>query len=195
MDPVTPERLQLALERLRSVWVATGAPIAEHLAAPRPPASTIAALRGVGLDAPDELVSWFSWHDGHDYPAGTNRTMTACGIGHFFLIGMDQCLHELDVWRDVYSDESGTDAAGWSSCWFPLIRNASGSAAIAVVSEQPECQIGYFHPELGFNPVTPSIAALVERWAERIEGGQWTWNRGPGGGWMPVPPDRVTDVL
>jgi hypothetical protein len=65
---MSSERLHLALERLREAWLTLGVPIAEHLADPLSPSDATAALADVGLEAPEELTAWFSWHDGHNYP-------------------------------------------------------------------------------------------------------------------------------
>jgi hypothetical protein len=106
---------------------------------------------------------------------------------------MRDCLRELAAWREVFADEPDLDAEGWRGSWFPLLRASSGSAVVAVIGEQSECQTGYFHAEFGFRAASASITALVERWGERIERREWTWD--PRMLWTSNPPGLITEVL
>jgi hypothetical protein len=92
-----PKSLHEPLDLLNAAWIANGAPVASHLADPRPAAEVTATLTGVGFDAPDELVSWFTWHDRHSVVGG--RYLAANGIGGYDLMTLNECLAELKVWR------------------------------------------------------------------------------------------------
>ena len=50
-----------------------GSPLREHLIAGPARAEVIEAVRGVGLEPPDELVDFFAWHDVRDSPDGPPR--------------------------------------------------------------------------------------------------------------------------
>jgi cell wall assembly regulator SMI1 len=190
---MSPEPLHQALDRLYAGWLTLGVPLAEHLADPLVPSDTVTTLERVGLEAPEELTAWFSWHDGYSYPDNTDRALTQCGIGGFALMPMRYCLRELAAWREVLADEPGPDVENWFTSWFPLLRNGAGNAVVAVVGDGPACQTGLYDPEVGFRAATESITALVNRWADRIERGEWTWTSRFG--WMSDPPGLVTEAL
>jgi hypothetical protein len=184
-DAMSPNgSLKQQLERLRRAWIAAGAPIADTLADPKPPDQTRAALCAAGVEDAPELESWFAWHDGHRARAGSPRYVTACGIGDFMLMSLDECLHELSRWRSLSARTPGLESDMWTTSWFPLLRGP-GSEVVVVVPKQDECTTAYYHPQFGYRPATDSIADLVARWAEHIEQGKWRWEQtAASGAWV-----------
>lgn len=184
---MTAADLTNALERLRAAWITAGAPLAEHLAPGLPEGETRELLSREMGGAPDELVTWFGWHNGHDFPNGTPRWYTDSGISEFDLMTLDECFVELKVNRDI-AREAPWGRNWWRGDYFPLLRGRGGESVVAITSrESGTCRVKYWHPEFpDCEPAADSVAALVTRWTDRIGAGDWVWTVKPGVGyWGP----------
>jgi cell wall assembly regulator SMI1 len=189
------ESVHEALDRLNAAWVANRAPVADHLAGPRPAEEVTAILTSVGFDAPEELVSWFTWHDGHTIDRG-GRYLAESGIGGYQLMTLNECLGELRVWREVAAEEPELNDWKWDHSWFPLMRNGGGDAVVVVTDQGSPCPAGEFTAVGGYRQVATSLSDLILVWVRRIEQQEWTWHPLPGGGsWQSEPAGRLNGRL
>lgn len=175
--------LAVKLHEFEEVLRRQGAPVVDILAAGRSPSSTRAALdRAFGL-VPEEIVTWFAWHD-----------------------GIDRSLPIVDYVLGFYRPLSLQEALRW-----PLLepfRAQVGGPTLSLFSDDSNV---YVAARLDIDPVTTpmflvhfkdtpdqttqrtaSLESLIDAWLELFATGyHWDAERG----WWGVPDMSVSDEL
>jgi cell wall assembly regulator SMI1 len=163
------------LDRLSATWHAHGVPIEDALAPGRAVESFTSDDGSFHVDLPEELRTWWAWHDGASWGA----------IGPHLTTYSSTKSHE---WWQTMMAEAATMATRtetdpdfwWQETWVPLSSNGAGGEHVA------DCRLGPagvtpirlvdWHHEERLPPATDSLGQLVEWWIEAIELGIWTWD-------------------
>jgi hypothetical protein len=128
--------LAILLGELEDRLRAAGAAIVDHWRPGVRAGRVTAAFEPLGLLPPDELIDWWSWHDGTDipHPPGFDMAQQAGNslIGCWFHMGVDDALLLNRGVRETYA-EIGYD---YPSGWFPFL-SFGGTPVLCVDCEPP----------------------------------------------------------
>ncbi len=173
------------LDRLSATWRAHGVPIEDALAPGRAIESFTSDDGNLHIDIPDELQTWWAWHDGG---IEEGRSIFSWQIGPH-LQPMSSTWSR-DWWQTMMS-EAATMATRtetdpdfwWQEAWVPLFDPGAGTLV-------GDCRLGSaevtpirwvdWHHEERLPPATDSLGQLVQWWIEAIELGIWTWDQDSG---------------
>lgn len=173
-----------------------GAPVADLLAPGLPEEQIRSALAAIGLAAPDEVVQWFSWHN------GTVRT---------------QPRHEvvLILWRPYSLEEAIQQWLGreraiaegwWREEWLPIgdyfnadrlaVHCPNPATKLAVVRNVVPEEGGWDEDEV---PSVQSLALVVSWWLDALRRRWVRWDANIGGwdnqGWYDSAPEEQRRTL
>ncbi len=178
---MTPPALQLQdLQHLEECWHARESEIHDHLGAPVGPVRLRAAARTMGLEAlPEELTTWFEWHDGVDpqLPAGAYPGP--------LLLPLAKAL-DLRTWTleqaAISHDPPWIEADHiWHPLWLPLTDNlVGGMLAADLTEESTNVLIRHVRHGVTARPprvVMPSLGALVRAWIHLHDTGGYQLNK------------------
>jgi hypothetical protein len=162
-------RLTDALVSLEREWRAQDMPIAQFLRPGLTAAAVTAALQDVGITPHQELMEWFSWHDGCS-------TYAEAGF-HSRLLTLDEAI--VQYVSHVLAGE-GIDEL-YHPGWFPVVTFSTGSLAVVNCNdlERPTASTTEIDRELNLRPPeqwVTSLAIPVEWWARRFSTRLWRWN-------------------
>ena len=178
------ERLPVALSQLERAWHASDAPIVPYLAPGRPAEDVRAALRSVGLEACDELITWFWWHDGTSGDLGMGHETWSLVSG-VYLQSLEQCLESYAQAREMVEElaSRGLDpSAFYPEAALPITRHL-GPYMDVVSCEPTTAGYAWFVAwDDAAEPNGPHLADLVERVTTRWKLGIERWNAGA---WVP----------
>jgi len=167
------------LDRLSATWRAHGVPIEDALAPGRTVESFASDDGSLHVDLPEELRTWWAWHDGASSGA----------IGPHLTAYSSTKSRE---WWQTMMSEAATMAATtetepnfwWQETWVPLFSNGAGGTHVADAGVGPAgvtpIRLVDWHHEERLPPATDSLEQLVEWWIEAIELGIWTWEKDRG---------------
>lgn len=162
---------------MEHAWRAAEAPILPYLAPGLGARAVGDALRGVGLHACDELVTWFGWHNG---TVGNERLgyETRSLSGGVFLQSLEQALESYAFARqmvETITSQGGDPSEYYPARAFPITRHLG--PYLDVVSCDPDSAgdawfVSWDGPA---EPNGPHLADLVERIALRWSLGVEAW--------------------
>lgn len=180
-----------ALDRLMAEHRRIGSPVPDFLLPGIDPATIRARIATIGIDAPDEAVELFAWHDGVD---NDRYVSTGAGIGYarlfddVFFGTLDEVITYygecLQIDRDVgamYDDYEPT----WRLSWFPPF--SGGLPTYGIESDPASPARGmvfepWWHPPVE-DPIRPrfrSLTHLVQSVVRRFEADGYWWDSDPG---------------
>jgi hypothetical protein len=155
------------LTRIELAWRARDFPVAQVLRPGLPADEVRRRLAVIDVPAHEDLVTWFSWHDG----TPTDSPFSAVPAG--FLYSLDDAVRD---WHDLLAGGADARLNEFLRDWFPII--SAGPDMLCVHSTSGE--LGYHDiVELGPPPPwrrLPSLTYTVERWVHRVQDGRWYWN-------------------
>jgi cell wall assembly regulator SMI1 len=184
--------LTASLDSLVERHRALGSTVPDYLRPGRDPAETRAAIEGLGLDPPDELVELFAWHDGLDadrWPRGPGRAGYPRLWGDVFFGTLDKTIEARETYLriDRVARETELGAYGkagddtWHPGWFPVF--SGGTETFAVDCRRSPTRGSAFevtwHPgPFGDPPLGrfKSLTAMVQAIVRRFDAGAYTWN-------------------
>jgi len=176
-----------ALERLMVEHRRIGSPLPDFLLPGLDPAAIRARIATLGMNAPDEAVDLFAWHDGTD---DERYLSTGAGIGYARLFD-DVFFGTLDEAIEYYGDCLQIDRnvmemyeeaeRTWRLSWFPPFSGGRPTYGIECEAEsavhgmlfQPE-----WHPPIE-EPIRPrfrSLTHLVQSVVRRFEADGYWWD-------------------
>lgn len=174
------------LDRLSATWRTHGAPIEDALAPGRTVESFTSDDGNLHVDLPEELRTWWAWHDGAS-PGALGPHLTAYSS-----------TKSREWWQTMMAEAAsmaananmpdGTELADpghwWQETWVPLAGNAAGGEQVADCGLGPSgvtpIRLVDWHHEDRLPPATNSLGQLVEWWIEAIELGIWTFDKDRG---------------
>lgn len=170
--------LESSLRELERLWAEHGVPVAANLAPGRRADEVSRVLGGLGLSASEELITWFTWHDG--------RAVNVADIGPVLvLLSLDEAVSrrqdELDLAEELADDIDGPyePPERWDPAWLPLTNFVHGGS-FAATCDQPDALSSavwrYEHEIPPGTPVAASISGMVDGWCELLAGGYWRWD-------------------
>jgi hypothetical protein len=185
-----PGRLRLALERLEAALIRTGYPIAEGLQPGLSEDEVRTRLAAIGVDPPDDLVTWFGWHDGYETPTGGSYYGWICPA--FEILTLEEACerhayHQQDLLLSTPYRDQQTE-------WFPVLRSDAASCVINYSDDVESrgsvaiCDAGVVEPAPGRRPA--SLVEPIELWLSYLDSGLW---RCEGSQWLVEPTDGSTD--
>ena len=175
-----------ALGRMDAISRVRGANTGSRLAAGLNPTAVRAQLASHGLPAPDEIVAWFTWHNGSLEYATGRPTLQPIGLDAVSLeIGLANRQTSLavsdDIQRMLKADGVARQNAAdtvWRPGWLPIAETGGGDFLVVDLNSGSDELTTYITSrdwgEESTVPVTPSLADLVESWIEVI--GMSTWS-------------------
>lgn len=187
---------QQLLDRLTATWRSHGAPIEDALA----PGRTVEAFTSddgdLHVDLPEELRTWWGWHDGGIEEDG--RPVRPYMMGP--VLTPLSSTRSRKSWQrmlveaaEAATDEpEGTEAASrdywWQEAWVPLFSDGAGDIVadckLDSAGATPIRRIEWGYDDGPSPPATDSLGQLIEWWIEAIDNGLWTFDRDRGV-WLP----------
>jgi hypothetical protein len=172
-----PALLHTLEERLR----AAGALITEHWRPGADRERVEQGLASVGLQAPDEVVIWFGWHDGTDsVPRGLfskfSQEPENCLLGRWLSLTMEQAVARREADWEIFRD-AGLPDVDEIDTWFPLLVFGGTPTLCVDCGGDPAATVPVYinDPQGGDTPASgpryPSLAHFV---AEAI----WLFDEG-----------------
>ncbi len=184
-----------ALDQLVVEHDRIGSPLRSRLGPGVPRSKVEAALGGLGLSAPGELVELFAWHEIRDDPGDrsriewfwpaaplrldeavrTYREVIQVGEGALTRAAFDELVRSFDP-RDSFN-------GFWRDDWFPILYASPEEYAIECgpdaggAAEAAVWRVTW-HPDAGFPTMqlAPSLTAFVTRVVELFRLGGYVWN-------------------
>ena len=176
-----------ALERLMLEHRRIGSPVPDFLLPGLDPPAIRARIATLGLEAPDEAVELFAWHDGTD---NDRYLSTGAGIGYarlfddVFFGTLDEAIEYygecLEIDRNVgsmYEDYEPT----WRLSWFPPFSGGLPTYGIECDAASPVRGMLFapeWHPPIE-EPIRPrfrSLTHLVQSVVRRFEADGYWWD-------------------
>jgi len=173
--PARHGRLRHALELLEDLLREQRNPIVDGLLPGLGAAEIRAQMRDLGLDAPDDLLTWFGWHNGYEQPP-TSRyqdwlapSFRSTGIA-------DLREHYLGMYLKYQIDAQSRDGARW----FPILTTGNACVVMMDCGSDPATTGAVAKKnELGLIESTHSVrelADIVEWWCEALAAGLWVYD-------------------
>jgi cell wall assembly regulator SMI1 len=179
--------------RLERHWIDSGSPIGRHLRPGATPQAIRAAERELGFVFPEEVRSWWSWHDGAEFHAEV-RSSRSMGPWVFEFLPLAEALRSYRMHRDVAQSMADRAPRAYErdALWPPtrmVLSDDSLGASLALDCHDPTsatAPVRWFHwewcqSEAVRKPVLPSLTALVSRWVELFDRGVVNRTGIPGG--------------
>ena len=180
-----------ALERLMAEHRRVGSPFPDYLLPGLDPATIRAQIATIGLEAPDEAVELFAWHNGVDHD---RYISDGAGIGYgrlfddVFFGTLDEaiayygmCL-EIDRGNAIFFEEAEPT---WRLSWFPPFSAGLPTYGIECDAASPVRAMVFepwYHPPVE-DPIRPrfrSLTHLVQSVVRRFEADGYWWDPKPG---------------
>jgi hypothetical protein len=171
MTEESPEgdQLLIQLERLEGLLRESGAGVADNLETGLPADTVRASLGEVGLEASDEVVTWFAWHNGV-------RDRSKPGLAEVRILDAEPySLREAIETRELLSP--GPELWQWPVHMLPIMSLNGAGSGIAIDCSRPAAKTSWVRgyatdtPWDEF-PEIPSLAQLVTWWQRSIQE-QW----------------------
>ena len=154
-------------------------------------------LSEVGLDPPDDLLTWFAWHNGIAW-RGDER------LGHAFLVHWIP--YSIDEAVAEYRNQPvGTEPWEWHPDWLPIahLRNADRLGAYCGANTQQRGQVRQVSGTERFwtdPPARTRLHELVTWLTDAVEAGHWVYEVSEfawsAARWVEIPVERrVTGLV
>jgi len=157
--------------------------VAARLAPPHPDPAAAVADAFPDLVLPDELVAWWSWHDGMTPPAGYAAPEIAPSW-HFF--SMDGALREWrlerEIARRVAEPPEMPAEHFWPASWMPVLSNRGVALAADLAPAPPRPGVILKEREtMGYNSpvIAHGLPEVVEWWTRLLAIEATTWHAVP----------------
>lgn len=179
------------LDRLSATWRAHGVPIEDALAPGRAVESFTSDDGSLHVDLPEELRTWWAWHDG-----GIEGRRPLRSMGPY--VEPYSSMDSREWWQtmlaeaasmaanmaaDLPENEMADPDFWWQEGWVPLFNPGTGyhvaDCRLGPAGLTPIRRVDWHHEER-LPPATDSLGQLVEWWIEAIELGIWTWDKDSG---------------
>jgi cell wall assembly regulator SMI1 len=182
--------LRAGLERLEELWLSLGHPPERRLLPGLPEDEARYRLGELVLDPPQDLVTWFSWHNGQ---AGM-RPAIRLTPSTYLPLTLDRCLQEREECRamaeELFDSDVQTELV-YRPSWLPIALAGGTALCVAMIDGDPGpagtvyvVRFSEFEPPV---PAAQNLAEVVDIWITTLEAGRITWT---GGDW-----DRPFDAL
>jgi cell wall assembly regulator SMI1 len=169
-------------------WHRQGVPVQDYLAPGADPRHVRDVLIAAGFATPQEVVDWFTWHDGGLVHPDTFQAAPS----PFLPLSLDNALLELQSQREV-ATKVATFVAGsglgerespefyWDANWFPLGRGGSTVLAVEAVPDRDTCRVYAVDPWGSGDPdyrdvAAPTLTDAVRTWIDWMDRFDWTWS-------------------
>jgi len=172
------ERLRPALLKLEDVLRFAHAPIAEYLAPGLPEDEVQNKLDAVGIDACEELVTWFGWHDGTSANDGLGSQTRELQPG-VRLLSFDQALeqHRIIHGELLAKKRIGADRPDrFPADIVPITRHDGSSHDVVSCGRADAGSTWFVSRDEPPEPNGPHLADLVERLWGRWWHGAYRWD-------------------
>ena len=157
--------LSVALQRWEAALIRAHVPGARYLGAGLNTGEVEDVLRGEGLQAVPDIVTFFSWHNG--YAAGRpNESMLDPAGGH--LLPLTQALED-------YRGNLGAYLQDMDPGWFPIMARTGGWLAVDCRPDSGspgQLRVSTYCEPLA---ICPSLTTVVGWWTKRLETGTWLY--------------------
>jgi len=179
------DRLRRALERLEAAFVARGNPVVAGLQPGLSEAKVRARLLPLGIDAPPDLVTLFSWHNGYKPPEGPTDGGWHGWIGPGIRpITLDEAcdmysnnLEDFELDPDVLGGAKGSDC-------FPILDGDGWTSYLMDCrGDGPERgSVMAYHITNTTEPAQRprTLAEPIDSAVGYVESGAWRWSRESG---------------
>jgi len=178
VTPNSPAVLRQLLDEFEDIVRAQGAPVDGHLAPGISRETLTEQLGSVGLAPPEELVTWFAWHNGLQQPPG-GRLRADC---------LPPCITPSSLARALgryYTDADADHEEGpWNSAPGWLMLNSSQDGLAISCQDNPTKAPLVRSADMD-NPLwaehssqqVVSLCTAVSYWIRTVELGVHSWNR------------------
>lgn len=175
------------LERLEQAWADAGVPVAQLLPPGRNPAEVREALSPIVEQVPEDIITWFSWHDGGPTHAALPMAPSRF-LGNSLQRTLELRLELLDEAQEIARSEAAGNLRFdppehlWSPSWLPIgYDGGGGSLVVDLVSPDP-IRTGTVYSVDWSNgdcrqPRAPSLIDVVEMWLTVLPMGLWRWDQ------------------
>jgi hypothetical protein len=175
-EHASASQLHQSLLRLEHIWVEQGMPVVDHLAPGISPAELAAQLEPVGLQPPDELCTWYGWHNG--------LSESAMGLPrrHAEILPAGLPLSVAAGTKELRLNESIAPPPVWQPGWFPIVAIHHGASYMVDCrgwTDAPAQVMNFEFEDGGFEsdrPRASSLTQVVAWWLECYEDGTYVWN-------------------
>jgi hypothetical protein len=152
--------------------------VIDYLRPGLPAADAEQRATAAGLRLPNEVLTWFSWHDGME-PA---ERPPAHMLGPFQLLSLDAAI-EGYRWRREQAVSVGSEFEEdvWSQRWLPIAvqltsRTLAVDVSVPVDPPAPVYLVDAQDFEESREPKCASMKAMVELWSDALAQGLWGWD-------------------
>jgi len=157
--------LQLLLDGLEQQWRALGVPTERVLAPGLDAAQVRGALMSELGTAPDDLVTWFTWHNGT-----TAQGWEAAPLPHQ-LHTLEHCVQNR---QEQISIKVSPPMTGWDLAWLPLTDEPVSSLYAFHTRTGQLLLVDWWSAEFVF-PAAADLATAVRFWTRVLQGGYYRW--------------------
>lgn len=166
---------------------AAGSPLPDLLAPPHPDPAGAFAPFFPGLTLPDELIAWWSWHDGPSTSAPASALM---GLAHIplsvetVIAGTLICRRSAEIAAEP-PEMPAEDF--WSPTWLPALYSQDVYLAVELADRGNRGSVRFVQREvMGRNaPVVASgITEVVGWWSTMLRAGAMRWDPNSVAGWV-----------
>jgi cell wall assembly regulator SMI1 len=177
--------LSSLLDELESLWHEHGLNVGDWFAPGRDPADVQSVLISHGLNARQEVLEWFAWHDGSALRPRLNTTL---GPSNWEPLSLDRAISHRTMLLDGASQlaEDAGDQLNlpaetwWAPSWLPLGDNAvGGSLTIELTAAEQDAPIRVVDwediDETRLVRAT-SLSDVVNLWIGLLRTGNWRWS-------------------
>ena len=174
-------RLLRALEALEAWLRSSGHPGVAGLRPGVPEAEVREQLGALGLDPPDDVLTFFGWHNGYEQAPRDDGHWYGRITPSWFPLTLDEACKRFLELREMFElEEQHGEMVG--THWFPLLQ---ADAYCVLVDCRPEQEhrgriaVSDWITELWPSPdLRPrSLAEPVEEWLSLLNDGLWHWDR------------------
>jgi cell wall assembly regulator SMI1 len=174
--------LPASLQRLEDLWTTAGMTVPDYFGPGLASESIVDLLRQSGLAASDEVVEWFSWHNGG---GASPQVGSPLGPSGWDALSLQQALSartdRLEGAVEMAEDFEGVPASHWWADAWPPIADNGGQDALAIELSPNEATtkvrvVGWDDPEDFPQVRAGSLTELVALWISALESGNWSWD-------------------
>ncbi|GLY20105.1 hypothetical protein Kisp01_71190 [Kineosporia sp. NBRC 101677] len=159
------------LKRLEAEWERHDLPIARELRPGLPRDHVRGRLDQYGLAAPDEILDWWSWHDGGSL---SGRLMTPWHEIRTFA----ECCDLYEMHGEAHDWAESSEPPSYSLSLFPVITTgAGGCVTVDTAAKIGEASVSYRYKEVSDAPKEwrmGSLAELVDIWISLFASNSWS---------------------
>lgn len=139
-----------------------------------PPEETAASLQRLGLVAPNDVLDWFSWHNGS--MTSDDPLWVSVWIGPSLSAASLELLAQDYVEWMTFLRENLPQEYDHEHGWFPLIATDSGDSIVVNCNGEPQVpvQCARRSPDSGLWTRTLTLEECIRYWADAIANGRWT---------------------